>query len=150
MIMQDNRHDFYMQQALLEAQSSGADIPVGCVILKNDKIIAKAHNLREKNIDISAHAEILALKKASKILSDWRLVGCRLYVTLEPCPMCAWAILNSRIDTVYFGSYDTKYGALGSKINLCNISDSKTKVFGGILEQNCDEVIKKYFSELRK
>ena len=92
----------------------------------------------------------MALKEASKKVGNWRLNGCDLYVTLEPCPMCAWAILNSRIENLYFGSYDIKYGAFGSKINLQNISDTKIKVFGGIMEQECNLILNDYFSELRK
>lgn len=148
MIMSDKFK--YMILAIKQATLSGEDIPVGCVIEKDGEIISVSSNKREKNKDISAHAEIVALKEASKILGDWRLRGCKLYVTLEPCPMCAWAILNSRIDEVYFGSYDTKYGALGSKINLLNLSDFKSKVFGGIMENECNELLKKYFLELRK
>ena len=148
MIMSDKFK--YMILAIKQATLSGEDIPVGCVIEKDGEIISVSSNKREKNKDISAHAEIVALKEASKILGDWRLRGCKLYVTLEPCPMCAWAILNSRIDEVYFGSYDTKYGALGSKINLLNLSDFKPKVFGGIMENECNELLKKYFLELRK
>lgn len=140
----------YMQLALDMALTSGKDIPVGCVIVKDSKVIAKAVNTREKTNDISAHAEIMALREASRVLGNWRLSGCKLYVTLEPCPMCAWAILNSRADEIYFGSYDTKYGAFGSKINLVNISDFKPKVFGGIMEDECNRVLEKYFLELRK
>ncbi len=146
MTMSDN----FMKYAIDEAKLSGQDIPVGCVIVQNGKIIASAHNEREKNNDISAHAEILAIKKAARQLNNWRLDDCSLYVTLEPCPMCAWAISNSRIKEVYFGSYDLKYGALGSKINLAQISNTKPKIFGGIMEKECNELINNYFSELRK
>lgn len=140
----------YMKAALECAKKSSEDIPVGCVIVKDGEIIASAYNLKEKNLDVSAHAEILALKEASKKLNTWRLVECDLYVTLEPCPMCAWAILNSRIKNVYFGSYDLNYGAFGSKINLCELSNAKINIFGGILENECDNVIKEYFLRLRK
>ena len=139
-----------MKAALECAKKSSEDIPVGCVIIKDGEIIASAHNLKEKHLDVSAHAEILALKEASKKLNTWRLVECDLYVTLEPCPMCAWAILNSRIKNVYFGSYDLNYGAFGSKINLCGLSNAKINIFGGILENECDNVIKEYFLRLRK
>lgn len=148
MTMSD-KHAFYMGMALAEAKKSAGDIPVGAIVLKDGVVISCAHNLREKNNDISAHAEVLALKKASSVLKNWRLGGCEMYVTLEPCPMCAWAILNSRIPYVYFGSYDLKYGALGSKINLSQISDSKIKVFGGIMEKECSELLGEYFKGLR-
>ena len=104
----------------------------------------------EKLKDVTAHAEILAIREAAQKLNRWRLDDCEMYVTLEPCPMCAWAIVNSRIKTVYFGSYDMNYGALGSKIDVRTLANSKLKVFGGIMEQECDEMLKKYFDGLRK
>lgn len=140
----------FMEEAFIEAKKSGSDIPVGCIIELNGEIIARAHNEKELNNDPIAHAEILAIKRASNKLNSWRLLGCNLYVTLEPCPMCAWAILNSRLKEVYFGSYDLKYGAFGSKINLCQLSDYKPKVFGGIMESECNKILKDFFSELRK
>ena len=143
-------NNIFMQKAIDMARLSGVDIPVGCVIVCNGTVIAKAHNLREVTNDISAHAEILALRDAAKKLNNKILADCSLYVTLEPCPMCAWAILNSRVDEIYFGSYDTKYGAFGSKINLVNISDFKPKVFGGIMEDECNKVLENYFLALRK
>lgn len=132
------------------ARLSGTDVPVGCVIVCEDKIIARAHNLREASNDVSAHAEILALRDASKYFNNRRLNDCSVYVTLEPCPMCAWAILNSRVKEIYFGSYDLKYGALGSKINLCLLSDYKPKIFGGIMECECNKILDDFFLELRK
>lgn len=140
----------FMEEAFLEAKKSESDIPVGCIIELNGEIIARAHNEKELNNDPTAHAEILAIKKASNMLNSWRLLGCNLYVTLEPCPMCAWAILNSRINAVYFSSYDTKYGAMGSKINLSDISNHKIKVYGGIMEDFGDKLLDDYFKNLRK
>jgi tRNA(adenine34) deaminase len=140
----------FMQEAIEIAKASGADVPVGALVVKNKKIIAYACNEREKNSDITAHAEILAIKKAAFELKNWRLDECELYVTLEPCPMCAWAILESRIGTVYFGSYDEQYGALGSKIDLRTISKSKLKVYGGILEEECNNIISEFWQEKRK
>lgn len=140
----------FMQEAFIEAKKSGSDIPVGCIIELNGEIIARAHNEKELNNDPTAHAEILAIKRASNKLNSWRLLGCSLYVTLEPCPMCAWAILNSRINTVYFSSYDIKYGAMGSKINLSDISNHKIKIFGGIMEDIGDKLLDDYFKNLRK
>jgi tRNA(adenine34) deaminase len=99
--------------------------------------------------DVTAHAEILAIREAEKFLGRWRLDDCELYVTLEPCPMCAWAIVNSRIKTVYFGSYDHNYGALGSTLDVRKLCNSKMKVYGGILEEECDKILKEYFKELR-
>lgn len=139
----------FMQEAINVAKDSGADVPVGAVIVKNGTLIASACNEREKTNDISAHAEILAIRRAESVLNNWRLDDCELYVTLEPCPMCAWAILQSRIKTVYFGSYDTQYGALGSVLDLREQANSKLKVYGGILENECDNMIEGFWQERR-
>lgn len=139
----------FMKKAFEAAKSSGADIPVGCVIERNGEIIATAHNLKEKTNDPTAHAEIVAIREASSKLQNWRLSDCNLYVSLEPCPMCAWAILSSGIKNVYFGAYDTNYGAFGSKINLLNLSTRLPKVYGGILEQEAEEILREYFSKMR-
>lgn len=139
-----------MQEAINTAKNSGADVPVGALIVKNGKIIASACNEREKTNDPTAHAEILVLKQAAENLKNWRLDDCELYVTLEPCPMCAWAILQSRIKTVYFGSYDTQYGAFGSALDLRQQINSKLKVYGGILEEQCDNVIDNFWQERRE
>ena len=117
--------------------------------MQNGKILAIAHNEREKDNDVSSHAEILAIRQAEKVLNNWRLDGCELYVTLEPCPMCGWAILQSRIKSVYFGSYDTNYGAFTSKIDLRHISTSKPNVYGGIMEEECDELLTSFFKKIR-
>ena len=125
------------------------EIPVGAIIVKDGNIISSAHNLKETLPDVTAHAEILAIREAEKVLNNWRLDGCELYVNLEPCPMCATAIINSRISTVYFGSYDKNYGALGSCIDLRKIFNSPLKVYGGIMEEECDKVLDEYFNRLR-
>ena len=138
-----------MQEAINMAKKSGIDVPVGALIVKDNKIIAYACNEREKNNDPTAHAEILAIRQASEKLENWRLEGCELYVTLEPCPMCAWAILQSRIKAVYFGSHDKQYGAFGSVIDLRNQTNSKLKVYAGILEEECDNVIKEFWEKAR-
>lgn len=139
----------FMSEALNMAKKSGADVPVGAVIVKNNEIISKASNEREKNNDPTGHAEIIAIKKAASKLENWRLDGCELYVTLEPCPMCAWAILQSRIKSVYFGSFDRQYGAFGSALDLRNNANSTLKVYGGILEKECDNIIKEFWAEKR-
>ncbi len=139
----------FMKHALDTAEKSGADVPVGALIVQNGKIIAACHNEKECNNDATAHAEICAIKKASIVLNRWRLDDCEMYVTLEPCPMCAWAIVQSRIKTVYFGSYDVQYGALGSVLDLRKQAKSDLKVFGGILEKECDNVIKEFFGKIR-
>ncbi len=138
-----------MELALEQAKLSGADIPVGAVIVLDGQIISSACNRKEQTNDVTAHAEVVAIKQAAQNLGNWRLDECEMYVTLEPCPMCAWAIIQSRIKTVYFGSYDVNYGALGSKIDLRNLLNSPLKVYGGIMESECDKLLKDYFAKLR-
>ncbi len=138
-----------MQQAIIQAKKSGIEIPVGAVILKDGVVIAEAFNKKEAEKDVTSHAEILAIRKAEKILDNWRLDDCEMYVTLEPCPMCAWAIIQARLQAVYFGSYDLNYGALGSKIDLRNLLNSNLKVYGGIMEEECDKILKDYFKDMR-
>ena len=140
----------FMKLAIMEAKKSGTDIPVGAVLVKDGKVLAVAHNTREKDNDITSHAEILVLREASRFFDNWRLEGCELYVTLEPCPMCGWAILQSRIKSVYFGSYDSNYGAFSSKIDLREIAQGqKLNIYGGILEDECDKLLKDFFENLR-
>lgn len=145
-------HEFYMEKALQEAQKCHAtgDVPVGCIIVKDSKIIATGRNTREAEQTALGHAELSAIATACKVLNTWRLTGCTLYVTLEPCPMCAGAILNSRVDTVCFGAYDKKGGAVGGVLNIfeerfCH----KPKVYGGILETECKSVLVDFFERLR-
>lgn len=139
-----------MIDAINEALKSNLDIPVGCVIKKDGTIIASAHNMREEKQDITAHAEILAIKQAQERLSTSRLYGCELYVTLEPCPMCTWAILQSGIEAVYFGSYNTQYGAMLSNTQLVELSYSKIKIYGGIEEEKCDKILSEFFEKIRQ
>lgn len=138
----------FMQIAIKEALKTEADVPVGAVLVKNDEIIAKSHNTKELDNDVTSHAEILAIRQGEKFFNNWRLDGCELYVTLEPCPMCGWAILQSRISKVYYGSYDTKYGAF-SALELHKKSEFKPQIYGGILEKECDEVLKTFFEKIR-
>lgn len=140
----------FMKKAIQEAQLSQKDIPVGAVIVKNGKVIAFAHNEKEKNNDVTAHAEILAIRDAEKSLNNWRLNGCDLYVTLEPCTMCMSAILQSRISNLYFGSYDTVYGALSVLPQILEIYKSSVKINGGIMEDECTEILADYFKRLRE
>ena len=145
----DKNINKYMQIAIEQAQKTKIDIPVGAVIVKDGEIISFANNTKEKDNDITSHAEILAIRKAEKLLNNWRLDGCELYVTLEPCPMCGWAILQSRITKLYFGSFDTMYGAFSSKIDLKKISNFNTEIYGGILEESCDNILNNFFNKLR-
>ena len=132
-----------------KAKNNIVDIPVCAMIVKNDEIISIAINRREEDNSTIAHAEMLAIQEANKKLNNWRLDECDMYVTLEPCPMCGWAIINSRIKNLYFGSYDIKYGAFGSAINLVQLADSKINVKGGIREDECNRIIDNYFRNLR-
>ena len=141
----------FMQLAIEEGKKVTKDIPVGAVIVKDGKVLSTGFNTKEQDNDITSHAEIIAIRKAEKLLNNWRLDDCDLYVTLEPCPMCGWAILQSRIRNVYFGSYDTNYGAFSSIIDLRKISNNQNlKVYGGILEKDCDRLLEDFFKTLRK
>jgi tRNA(adenine34) deaminase len=139
-----------MLSAIAETKKCDNDIPIGCVIKLNGKIISKAHNLREDINDITAHAELLAIKEAQKILKTSRLNDCEMYVTLEPCPMCAWAIVQSGIKTLYFGSYNHQYGAMGSVLDLPKLANSKIKVYGGIEEETCNKILEEFWKNIRE
>ena len=144
----------FMKEALKEAKEAydKLEVPVGCVIVKDGKIVARAHNLKETKKDTTKHAEILAIQKASKKLDAWRLLDCDMYVTLEPCSMCAGAIVNSRIRNLYIGTMDKKTGAAGSVLNLFEdfTFNHKVTVQNGILKEQCEKILKDFFKELRK
>lgn len=144
---------YYMREALKEARKASLidEVPVGAVIVKNDKIIARAHNTREKTNDPTAHAEINAIRKACKKLNSWRLVGCTIYVTVEPCSMCAGTILWSRIDRLVYGAKDIKGGAIESSYNIFEQKGINhiPVIEGGILEEECGIIIKDYFKSKR-
>ena len=144
----------FMKEALKEAKKAykKLEVPVGAVIVKDGKIIARAHNQKETKYDTTKHAEILAIQKASKKLKSWRLIDCEMYVTLEPCSMCAGAIINSRIKKVYIGAMDEKTGAVGSKLNLFKdyTFNHEVDFEVGILEDECQKILKDFFKELRK
>lgn len=144
----------FMHEAIKEAKKAykKLEVPVGCVIVKNGEIIAKAHNLKETKKDTTKHAEIIAIQKASKKLDSWRLLDCEMYVTLEPCSMCAGAIINSRIKKLYIGALDEKTGVAGSVFNLFEdyTFNHKVEIEKGILKEECEKIIKDFFKELRK
>ena len=144
----------FMKEALKEAKKAyeKEEVPVGCVIVKDGKIIARAHNLKETKYDTTKHAEILAIQKASKKLKSWRLIDCDMYVTLEPCSMCAGAIINSRIRKVYYGTSDEKTGAIGSVFNLLEDYkfNHKVEYQSGIMQEECEGILKEFFKYLRK
>ena len=138
----------YFDILINEIKNEKLDVPTGALIVKDDKIITIQINKREKNNSIISHAEILAIEEANKILNNKYLTDCDMYVTLEPCPMCAWAIINAKIKNLYFGSYDTQYGGF-SVLKLNNLAHSKINIKGGIREQECNEILQNYFNNLR-
>lgn len=144
----------FMKQALKEAKKAyeKIEVPVGAVIVKDGKIIARAHNLKETKTDTTKHAEILAIQKASKKLESWRLLDCEMYITLEPCSMCAGAIINSRIKKIYIGALDEKTGAAGSVLNLFEDYkfNHKVEVEKGVMQKECENILKDFFKMLRK
>ena len=143
----------FMDLALVRAKHAMEEneVPVGAVIVKNGEVIASGRNRREESRLATAHAEIEAINAACESIGDWRLEDCEIYVTLEPCPMCSGAIINSRIKTVVFGAYDTKGGAMGSLANLADGSfGSAPEVYGGICENECKQLLDDFFRDKRK
>lgn len=144
----------FMKEAIKEAQKAAEklEVPVGCVIVKDGKIIARAHNLKETKTDTTKHAEIIAIQKASKKLKEWRLLDCDMYVTLEPCSMCAGAMIQARIRKVYIGAMDDKTGACGSVLNLLQdyTFNHTIEIETGIEKEKCEDVLKSFFKKLRK
>lgn len=145
--------EYYMSLALEQARRALAldEVPVGAVIVQEGKVIASGCNLRELDRRATAHAELLAIEQACRTLGGWRLPRCTLYVTLEPCPMCAGAIINARIDRVVFGAYDYKAGSCGSLINLFELPyNHKPQLTAGVLEQECSELLTSFFRRKRQ
>jgi len=142
-----------MTLAIAEAEKSAAigEVPVGAIIIKDGKVISSGRNHREFGKNALAHAEIEAIDGACKALGGWRLFGCTLYVTLEPCPMCAGAIINSRIDRVVFGAYDKKAGSCGSVVDLFALPyNHKPMCVGGVFEKDCSTMLTNFFEALRR
>lgn len=147
------KHIPYMKEALAEAQKASVlgEVPVGAVVVLKGEIIGRGHNLRETLQDSSAHAEIIALRQAARYLGDWRLNGTSIYVTIEPCPMCAGALLQFRVETLIYGAADPKAGAVDSLIDIVRDArfNHQVKVISGVLEEDCRSVIQKFFQGLR-
>lgn len=142
-----------MVRAIDEAQKAArlGEVPIGAVIAQNGQVIATGHNLRETGRHALAHAEIVALDAACKALGGWRLPDCTLYVTLEPCPMCAGAIINSRITRVVFGAYDPKAGSFGSLVDLSKVAyNHAPQLCGGVMEAECAALLRDFFRNLRQ
>lgn len=144
----------YMREALVEARKAYdmGEIPIGAVLVHEGKIISRHHNRREIEHDATAHAEVLVIREANALLERWRLTGCTLYVTIEPCPMCAGAIINSRIDRVVYGSSDYKGGAVESLFNVLSHPNlnHEPQVLAGVLQDECSQMMKDFFKERRR
>ena len=146
-------HAYWMKQALIQAEKAfvAKEIPVGAVVVKDGKVIGRGYNQREQLNDPTAHSEVIAITAAANTLEDWRLTDCTLYVTKEPCPMCAGAIVNARLKMVVFGCYDEEAGCCGSLYQLCGDPRFKTKVAvkGGVMEGQSLSIIKEFFLQRR-
>lgn len=145
--------EYFMKQAMAQAKKAAAlgDVPIGCVIVYEGAIIARGYNRRNADSSVLSHAEIIAVKKACKKLRDWRLEGCTMYVTLEPCPMCAGAIVQARIPRVVIGCMNAKAGCAGSVLNLLHEPgfNHQAKIVTGVLEEACSGLMKEFFQKLR-
>ena len=151
----DNKTDIkYMRQAIKLARKAydNGDVPIGCVIVHEGKVIGRGYNRRNKDKQSLAHAEIIAIKKASKVIGDWRLEECRMYITLEPCQMCAGAIVQARIPEVVIGCMNPKAGCAGSIINLLDMQqfNHQVDVTRGVLEEECSGMLTQFFKDLRE
>ena len=147
-------HSRWMKLALNEANKAYRldEIPIGAIIVKNGMIVGKGYNQRESLKDPTAHAEIIALSAAANTLNDWRLTDCSIYVTKEPCPMCAGAIMNARVSNIYFGMFDDEKGCCGSLYQICRDPrfNHQSNVTGGIMELDCAELLKSYLKSKRQ
>jgi len=144
----------YMKEAIRQAKKAYkiGEVPIGCVIVYEDKVIARGYNRRNTDFNSLSHAEMNAIKKAGKVLGDWRLDDCEMYVTLEPCQMCAGAIIQARIKKVYMGCMNPKAGCAGSILNLLQVPafNHQAEIECGLLEEECSQLMKKFFRELRE
>ena len=153
-LLSNSTHERFIEQAIRLAEMGGGleEIPVGAVVVKENNVIGKGYNQRESLKDPTAHAEMIAITAAANTIGDWRLTDCTLYVTKEPCPMCAGAIINSRLKMVIFGTYDKEKGCCGSLYQLCGDPrfGNNISVRGGIFEDKCKELLKAFFKTKRK
>ena len=150
--MNENAEKF-MREAIKQAKKAAAkgEVPVGAVIVRNGEIVSRAYNTRETGKNALCHAEIKAIHRACRKLGGWRLPGCEMYVTMEPCPMCAGAIVNSRIEKVYYGAYDKKAGAFGTLFDMNTFGlNHKPEIVSGLLESECAALLSSFFFELRE
>lgn len=147
-------YNFFMEQAYKEALKAYDidEVPIGCVIVKDNKIIAKAHNKRNTEKNTLKHAEMIAIDRGCNYVNDWRLEGCVMFVTVEPCPMCSGAILQARIDKVVFGTKNNKAGCCGSILNILQDDrfNHKVDIMEGVLEEKCSMLMKDFFKNIRK
>lgn len=152
--MNETSHTQWMKYAITEAQKAEeiGEVPIGAVIVKDGKIIGSGYNRRETHLDPTAHAEIIAIQQASEVLQSWRLLGCTLYVTLEPCPMCAGAIVQARIPTVVYGTSDPKAGCAGTLMNLLQEErfNHQTEVISNVRRDECAALLSHFFKQLRQ
>jgi len=146
-------HQDWMRLALMQAQTAfeQGEVPIGAIVVHNGQVIAAAHNEKEQRNDPTAHAEVLAIQRAAEILESWRLTDAIMYVTLEPCPMCAGAIVQSRLKQIVYGCADLKGGAAGSVMNVLNYTlwNHRVDIVAGVLEEECSEILKLFFKRLR-
>ena len=146
-------HQDWMRLALTQAQMAfeQGEVPIGAIVVHNGRVIAAAHNEKEQRNDPTAHAEVLAIQRAAKVLGNWRLTDAILYVTLEPCPMCAGAIVQSHLKQIVYGSADLKGGATGSVMNVLDYTlwNHRVDIVAGVLEEECSEILKLFFRRLR-
>nr|WP_197286871.1 tRNA adenosine(34) deaminase TadA [Paenibacillus sp. JCM 10914] len=151
--MDNLNHEFWMREAIAQARKAEelGEVPIGAVIVHDNKIIGHGYNLRETTYDSTAHAEMIAIREASEHLGAWRLLDCRLYVTLEPCPMCAGAIVQSRLPELIYGTIDPKAGCAGTLMNLLQEPrfNHRTSVTHGVLQEECASLLTQFFRRLR-
>ncbi|MFD1992742.1 tRNA adenosine(34) deaminase TadA [Paenibacillus nicotianae] len=151
--MSQEVHEYWMREAIAEARKAEqlGEVPIGAIVVKDNVIVGRGYNLRETSFDATAHAEIIAIRQASETLSAWRLLDCTLYVTLEPCPMCAGAIVQSRVPTVVYGTVDPKAGCAGTLMNLLQEPrfNHRTEIITDILQPECALLLTDFFKQLR-